>query len=542
MLALMREPERPAPISIMTHLLMVCPFEHRYFSTVDGYGQSAKRQLLLAQTIHPCLRAGAQGQSRGSDPESSASECKSIAVPDSANDMPSACESLESEEREEDGPGEENRLCNWLGQGPLACLKDLFLMEHGPRLRAKLAHGDIEIFAGHCLSDRDKMRLASTREAQPEGEMTQALPCGMEDAKELGALLLALLVKLCHRRCSDNEAEASAEPMGSGVWIGGAHSEVGAARGVAEGASDGDSVVVMCCWYMEAYEPVFHPLMLLRRELEQLKASVESWTQIASRFSPGVPQPSQGTPSPCDGFPADQGATPREVFQIVVKVSNSDDLVISDSRGRLEAAAQVQSDAAVEQLLLAALRASSALPTPTAASPSRSSIAALGALLRGGVHSVAGIECLRACAGAGAQIARAVAHRLLHTDGAIRSRTARTPERRQLLQALAQAQLLTSALLALTAVIDLQILHCYARSGLCRRDSRVADSSGAEAPASAGSLAPAFRKILCGVQNTLALVEKNQYHAAVCKLTAALTEPELVGAVDSMCEAPVASA
>ncbi|CAN0172055.1 unnamed protein product [Ectocarpus fasciculatus] len=68
----------------------------RYYSTLDGFGQRARHQLLLDQEMSGC-------------------------------------------------PDRPNLLLSALGPGMSACLLDLFMMSAGPNLRGKVAHGEIDV-------------------------------------------------------------------------------------------------------------------------------------------------------------------------------------------------------------------------------------------------------------------------------------------------------------------------------------------------------------------------------------------------------------
>ncbi|CAN0365800.1 unnamed protein product, partial [Ectocarpus sp. 12 AP-2014] len=68
----------------------------RYYSTLDGFGQRARHQLLLDQEMSGC-------------------------------------------------PDRPNLLLSALGRGMSACLLDLFMMSAGPNLRGKVAHGEIDV-------------------------------------------------------------------------------------------------------------------------------------------------------------------------------------------------------------------------------------------------------------------------------------------------------------------------------------------------------------------------------------------------------------
>ncbi|CAM9198034.1 unnamed protein product, partial [Ectocarpus sp. 6 AP-2014] len=68
----------------------------RYYSTLDGFGQRARHQLLLDQEMSGC-------------------------------------------------PDRPNLLLSALGPGMSACLLDLFMMSAGPNLRGKVAHGEVDV-------------------------------------------------------------------------------------------------------------------------------------------------------------------------------------------------------------------------------------------------------------------------------------------------------------------------------------------------------------------------------------------------------------
>jgi len=195
-------------------------------------------------------------------------------------------------------------------------------MERGPRVRAKLAHGDIEICAAHCLSNEDKRRLAARLKKlgseDEEAARSKGLDshegcvdveacgkegcwraadgrqaCGMENAKEIGAVLLALLVNLCSKPlpASDpllsHSSPIAAPPAPISNGAAAVRADAHALRPKECGGEGGgrDSVVAQCCRYVEEYEAVFHPLMLLHRELAHFKASLATLIQVSCILS-----------------------------------------------------------------------------------------------------------------------------------------------------------------------------------------------------------------------------------------------------------------
>lgn len=114
--------------------------EDTYYSTLDGFGQKSKHQLLLHPSLHEsCLSDGEGG--------------------------------CHTQTRE-------NMLPTALGEGAYALLLDLFFTETGPNLRGKFAHGEIDM----C---EDKLDSTSHEE--------------YVYTRDMASVLLSLVLALCDR-------------------------------------------------------------------------------------------------------------------------------------------------------------------------------------------------------------------------------------------------------------------------------------------------------------------------------------------------------
>ncbi|CAM9466364.1 unnamed protein product, partial [Choristocarpus tenellus] len=121
--------------------------ERQYYTTLDGFGQRAKHQLLLDQYLN--------------------------------------CDQ-----------GKPNLLLKVLGQGISACLLDLFMMEAGPGLRGKVAHGETDLSG---VYDRNISKSSSHKASETHSG---------DGLGGVVTLLAAVFITLCHKY--DPNADASA--------------------------------------------------------------------------------------------------------------------------------------------------------------------------------------------------------------------------------------------------------------------------------------------------------------------------------------------
>ena len=102
-------------MEVMSHHLLAQ--DGMYYTTLDGFGQKSKHQLLLDPHLAPSAIIDTMLES------SSISQASDSAEPSTCNLLP-----------------------QWLGPQIYALLVDLFLAADGPNLRSLLAHGDLMAF------------------------------------------------------------------------------------------------------------------------------------------------------------------------------------------------------------------------------------------------------------------------------------------------------------------------------------------------------------------------------------------------------------
>lgn len=217
----------------------------KYYSTLDGYGQKNKHQLLL-----------------------------------------------EPEVREELGGGR-NRLLRALPPGIVDACFDLFLLDAGPGLRGKLAHGDIDLLA---LSIE-----ASGRNDCHSAEEGPLLIRGMPHA--LDQVLLSLIVALC-AELPRVEAHLSTEGGKSLNHPGSRGSTVNSPPGASEPSCSAEAeprreldegtreqaevAVAACVSYLRGYHTIFHPNVRLLQRMVAVRASLEALEETIERMRHGV--------------------------------------------------------------------------------------------------------------------------------------------------------------------------------------------------------------------------------------------------------------
>lgn len=145
-----------------------------YYSTLDGFGQRDKHQVLLhPEVVVDSLSAVEATQAAGS-----------------TTDLPPS-DFLTNERRP-------NALYEQLPSGALAVLLDLFMMHGGPNVRAKLCHGEADLSSFQLRSDD------GDEEVKPPSTITQ--------------MLLAALVTICEDKSSRSGGSSRSCGQASTIW------------------------------------------------------------------------------------------------------------------------------------------------------------------------------------------------------------------------------------------------------------------------------------------------------------------------------------
>ena len=182
-----------------------------YFSTLDGYGQKAKHQLLLSSSLHS-------------------------------------------------NPSQPNRLPETLGAGIHSLLLDLFMHAAGPALRAKYAHGEAEMVAADGERETDE----GTR-GGPSGHDAHAYAFnqGAPPAPPIALqLLYALLLTLC-ARAYEEEPSMLRETVACGRSHGGE-----------DGAAARLRYILQAAERLDRYRSVCDPMVRLRKTSERVDSAV----------------------------------------------------------------------------------------------------------------------------------------------------------------------------------------------------------------------------------------------------------------------------
>lgn len=214
----------------------------RYYSTLDGFGQKARHQLLLDQEISGF-------------------------------------------------PGRSNLLLAALGPGVSAVLLDLFMMSAGPNLRGKVAHGEMDmsfvfLSSTQCFRNGSRTPLPTLPSGTSGGESAEEVErrSTRMPAADIVKLTAAVFLVLCGRyEHQDGQMPGVARAEDSGAYDCGSTEHDSGSEPDHEGRSSSLSspgafadALDACERYCSGWVPRFHPHELLEADLRASRDEFDS--------------------------------------------------------------------------------------------------------------------------------------------------------------------------------------------------------------------------------------------------------------------------
>lgn len=165
----------------------------KYYTTLDGFGQRSKHQLLL-DTLIACAGGGDDLQDDDVDDDDDGNltlkQNNVLPASSSPSSPPPSPPSSSS-------PPHANALFTELGHGCISLLLDMFLYQDGPCIRGKLAHGMTDLATLHmpCASDNTN-NIHNTNNSDEAGDDATCMPTVL-------AYLLVVFAALCDKYTDD---------------------------------------------------------------------------------------------------------------------------------------------------------------------------------------------------------------------------------------------------------------------------------------------------------------------------------------------------